>query len=90
MEPHRGGIVVSAVWAAAMLAGCGGDGSKVFGDQPGPCPAVESSYDETAFDTGADCFISEVRGGSPVVWDVIRGLLKAIRFRSDMSSTATR
>lgn len=60
-----------AVCATALLAGCGGDGSKVFGETAEPCSPVLSQRDQGAVDDGAACFISEVSAGNPVVWDVM-------------------
>ena len=67
----RGGFVLIAACAAALLAGCGADGSKVFGEKAEPCPPVLSQRDQGAVEVGAVCFISEVAAGNPVVWDVM-------------------
>lgn len=67
----RNRAVLIAVCVSALLAGCGGDGSKVFGEAAEPCPPVLSQRDQGAVDDGAICFISEVSAGNPVVWDVL-------------------
>lgn len=69
--------LLSAITFLGLLAvttGCGGDGSKVFGDQSEPCPATvltNGSDDDQKIDDGADCLMTEFEAGRPVVWDVL-------------------
>ena len=68
--------LLSAVTLLGLCAvsGCGGDGSKVFGEQSEPCPATvltNDAEDDQKTDDGTDCLMTEVEAGRPVVWDVL-------------------
>jgi len=66
--------VVTLVGLCAVTAGCGTDGSKVFGEQSEPCSATvltNGPDDDEKIQHGADCLMAEFEAGRPVVWDVL-------------------
>lgn len=66
-------LAVAVAGLCVLTAGCGNDGSKVFGEQSEPCPATALSNDPEGQNAkqGTDCFMTEFEAGSPVVWDVV-------------------
>lgn len=58
----------------AVIAACGADGSKVFGERSEPCPAtvlINGAGDDRKLKDGSDCLMAEFDAGRPVVWDVL-------------------
>lgn len=57
------------------ITACGGDGSKVFGGESGPCPAIVLTNgvdDEQQVADGSECLMTEFESGRAVVWDVLQ------------------
>ena len=58
----------------AIVAACGGEGSKVFGEQTEPCaPLVLTNGDEdtASISTATECLLAEIAARRPVTWDVL-------------------
>lgn len=68
--------IVVPLFAVSVIAGCGGDGSLVFGETSDPCEPVvltnDPESDDLHLDRAVTCLEVAIAAGDPFTWDLVQ------------------